>query len=112
VTVGVSDNDTWFVSESVRDNDIVHLLKQQFLGIVDERFILLGQELKFLSLQFIIIRHLEISLTNVDNILLITKNDTFFSYSLKVLNTYSSMGSSHKITSYPLLTRPTTKGLF
>ena len=73
VSVRVGDNNTWLISQSVGNDDIVDLFEKEFLDVVDKRLILFREELLFLSFQFIIIRHLEITLTHIDNVLSLQK---------------------------------------
>lgn len=111
VTVFVGHHHAGFSRQSVGNDHVAHFLEQQFLCEFHVGLVLFGEEFLDFSLALSIIRHLEISLSYINDELYKCRS-TFPSYSLNTLNTYSSMGSSHRRTSYPLRTSPTTRGDF
>lgn len=76
MSVSIGDYNTGLICQSVWDNHIVNFIEEKFFGIFDEWFVFLRKEFLFFSLKFIIVWHFEISLSNIDNILLLilTKN--------------------------------------
>ena len=69
MAVSVGHHHTGLSRQSVGDDDVVHLLEQDLLGIFHEGLVLLGQEFLHFSLPLSVIGHLEISLANVDDVL-------------------------------------------
>jgi len=69
VTIAIGNNNTWFISKSIGDNDVSNFLEEQFFGITNKGLILFSKELELLPLSLIIIRHLEIALADINNIL-------------------------------------------
>ena len=87
MAVGVSNNHAGFIGQSVGDDNIVNFFEQDLFSIVNIRLIVSAQVLEDFSFPFSIVGHLEVSLSNIHNILNQSKL-TFPSYSLSTLNTY------------------------
>lgn len=69
VAVGIGDNNAGLSGESVGDDDVVHLLEKKLLGVFDVGLVLLGQELLNFTFALSVVRHLEVSLANVNDVL-------------------------------------------
>lgn len=69
VAVGIGDHHAGLGGESVRDDHVVHLLEQDLLGVFDEGLVFLCKEFLHFSLTFSVVRHLEVSLADVDDVL-------------------------------------------
>lgn len=67
--VAIGHNDTGLVGQSVRKNNISHLFKQYLLRVLNVWLVHFSQILLLLPLGLIVLRQLEISLTDVYDIL-------------------------------------------
>lgn len=70
MAISVSNYHARLIGQSAGNYHVVDLLKQNLLGKINIRFVLLGQELLHFSLPFSIVWHLEISLPHIHDILL------------------------------------------
>lgn len=98
VAVGVSNDNAGLVGQSVGNDHVVDLFEEDLLSIVHVRLIVSCQVLLHLPLALAVVGHLEVALANVDDVLS-KRGVTFPSYSRSTLKTYSSMGSSQRMTS-------------
>ena len=69
VTVSVSYDHTRFIRQSIGDNHVIDLLKEDLFGELDVRLVFFGQEFLNFSFPFAVVRHLEVSFSDVDDVL-------------------------------------------
>jgi len=69
VAVGIRDDYAGLGGEAVGDDHVVYLLEQDLLCVLYKRLVFLGKEFLNFSLAFSVIWHLEISFSDIDDIL-------------------------------------------
>lgn len=69
VAVGVSNNNARLVSQPVGDDHVVDLFEEDLLGVVHVGLVVPCEVFLHLALTFAVVRHLEVALANVDDVL-------------------------------------------